>query len=200
MNKILFILLAMTACSGCQQRISLDTWKQSVEHYVWDQANGDPTVLRDLPTQGQWKGFAVISENDPQSATDINGLLLGHRPIGPTPHFIFLIGIIEHQQVNDIRLAALHASPSGFKWTISEKNSQAFDAYHHFHDSAWRSLYPGRTNGPWAHTGFPCEGDDLKLSITAQRITATHTQSGANWSLQVPPDAPTTAPSLAKSN
>ncbi len=200
MIKTLLIFLAIFCCIGCQQHVSLDTWKQSVEHYVWDQGNGDPTVLRDLPTQGQWKGFAVISENNADSSTDINGLLLGHRQIGQSPYFIFLLGVVEHQQLNDIRLAALRASPSGFKWTITEKNQQAFDAYHHFHDSAWRSLYPGRSTGPWAHTGFPCEGDDFKLSISGQRITATHAQSSANWSLDVPPASPTTAPSLAGSN
>jgi len=200
MIKPLLILLAMCFSFGCQQHVSLDSWKQSVEHYVWDQANGDPTILRDLPTQGQWKGFAVISDNDPQSATDINGLLLAHRAIGPNPYFIFLIGIVDHQQVSDIRLAALRASFSVNNSATTEKNPQAFDAYHHFHDSAWRALYPGRSNGPWAHTGFPCEGDDFKLSISGQRVTATHTQSGANWFLEVSPEAPTTAPSLAKSN
>src|SRR3954471_21795653 len=142
MKKVLLILIALAAC-GCQQQISLESWKHSVEHYVWDQANGDPTVIRDLPTQGPWKGFQVISDNGPDASTDINGLLLAHRPVASGPCFIFLVGIVDHQQVSDIRLAALRASPSGFKWTITEKNSQAFDAYHHFHDAAWRSLYPG---------------------------------------------------------
>jgi hypothetical protein len=199
MKKILLISLLSLLC-GCQQKVSLDTWKQSVEHYVWDQANGDPTSLRDLPTQGPWKGYAVISDNGPDSSTDINGLLLGHRQVGPNPYFIFLVGIVEKQQVADIRLAALRPSPSGFQWRITEKNQQAFDAYHHFHDSAWRALYPNRATGPWAHTSFPCEADNFKLSITGQRVAVTHEQSGANWSLDVPPESPTTAPSVAGSD
>ena len=125
---------------------------------------------------------------------------VSHRQIGPNPYFIFLVGIVQGQHVNDIRLAALRPSPSGFQWRITEKNQQAFDAYHHFHDSAWRALYPGRASGPWSHTKFPCEGDQFKLSIAGNRVTAAHEQSGANWSLDVPPEGATTAPSIAGSN
>ena len=49
----IFFLLAATGCQ--QEQVSLHSWQDSVEHYIWDQANGDASVLRDLPTPGNWK-------------------------------------------------------------------------------------------------------------------------------------------------
>ena len=65
----IFFLLAATGCQ--QEQVSLHSWQESVEHYIWDQANGDASVLRDLPTPGNWKGFSIISENDPANSSDI---------------------------------------------------------------------------------------------------------------------------------
>ena len=68
--RFTFAIVVLVFLVGCQQeqRVSLDSWQESVEHYVWDQANGDLSALRDLPTPGNWKGFSVISENDPGNA------------------------------------------------------------------------------------------------------------------------------------
>ena len=38
----ILLLLASTGCQ--QQQVSLRTWQDSVENYVWDQANGDPSA------------------------------------------------------------------------------------------------------------------------------------------------------------
>ncbi|HEV8379939.1 MAG TPA: hypothetical protein VGP99_13895 [Tepidisphaeraceae bacterium] len=191
-------ILFLLGTIGCQQ-VSLRTWRNSVEHYVWDQANGDPSALRDLPTPGTWKGFSVISENDPASATDVNGLLLAHRQIGSKTYFIYLVGQMRQQQVQDIRLALLRVSPDGFEWRSSRKNNQSLGAYRDFKDNQWHKQFPQRPNGPWSYTGFPGEGDVFKLSISGGSVTATHEQSGAAWTLQLPQDAPTTAPSVASS-
>ncbi len=192
-------ILILFGATGCQQ-ISLRTWRSSVEQYVWDQANGAPSVLRDVPSPGPWKGFSVISENDPASATDINGVLLGHRQIGPKTYFIFLVGLVQQQQVQDIRLAVVWPSPTGFEWRFSRKNNQSFRTYRDFKVAEWRKLFPERAAGPWSHTGFPSEADIFKLSIAGGRVTASHEQSGASWTLEVPPDGATTAPTVADSD
>jgi len=195
------IFFALAAC-GCQQeqQVSLSTWQASVEHYVWDQANGDPSALCDVPTPGSWKGFSIISENNPASATDINGVLLGHRAVGSKNYLIYLVGLVPHQQVQDIRLAALWVSPAGFQWGLTEKNDDSFRIYRDFENAQWRKLFGQRTDGPWSHTGFPGEGDVFKLDISGGKIVATHEQSGASWTLQLPQDAATTAPAVAGSD
>ena len=193
-------ILIVLATSGCQQQVSLRTWRDSVEHYVWDQGNGDPSVLRDLPTPGPWKGFSILSENDPASATDINGVLLGHRQIASKTYFIFLVGLVQQQEVQDIRLAALWPAPEGFQWRFARSNSQSLRAYRDFKVAQWQKLFPQRPNGPWSYTGFPCEGDMFKLAVSGGKITATHEQSGASWTLELPQDVATTAPAMADSD
>jgi hypothetical protein len=194
-------ILLLLAITGCQQeQVSLRTWQDSVEHYVWDEANGDPAALRDLPTPGRWKGFSLISENNPASSTDINGVLLGHRTIGSKTYFIYLVGLVQQQKVQEIRLAALNASSDGFHWTYDRKDDGSLGVYRDFENARWRKLFPQRGDGPWSCTGFPCEGDVFKLTVSDGKITATHEQSGASWALEFPQGSSTTAPSVADSN
>src|SRR5215212_4610312 len=112
-NASAIVIFTLLAAAGCQQQVTLRSWRNEVEHYIWDQGNGDASVLRDLPTPGAWKGFSIISENDPASATDVNGVLLAHRAIGSKTYFIYMVGLVRQQQVQDIRLALLWGSPDG---------------------------------------------------------------------------------------
>ena len=198
MRTVIAIFLALTA-AGCQQQVSLRTWQDSVEEYVWDQGNGNAGVLRDLPTPGQWKGFAIISENDPASSTDVNGILLAHRPIGSKTYFVYLVGLVRQQHVEDIRLVAMSASPEGFAWRSSRKNDEALRSYRDFKNGQWKKLFPGRADGPWSYTGFPGEGDVFKLTVAGGKLMAMHEASGATWMLELPQDLPTTAPAVAES-
>ena len=108
--------LFVVGAAGCQEQVTLRSWQNEVDHYLLDQANGDPSALRDLPTPGPWKGFSIIGENDPASATDVNGVLLAHRPVGSRTYFIYLVAVVHQQQVQDIRLALLSASANGDEW------------------------------------------------------------------------------------
>lgn len=198
--KVFSITIFMLFAAGCQQQVSLDSWRNSVEHYVQDQANGDVSVLRDLATSGPWKGFSVISENDPAAATDVNGVLLAHQQIGSKNYFVYLVGLVRQQQVQDIRLALLSAGPDGHDWRWSPQDKDGFRLYHDYQDAQWHKLFPQRQVAPWSYSGFPCEGDVFTISVTGRRVTATHERSGAQWTLELPQDGPTTAPSLAGSN
>jgi len=171
-----------------------------VEHYLWDQGNGDATVLRDLPTPGTWKGFSIFSENDPASSTDVNGVLLAHRSIGSKTYFVYLVGLVQKQQVQDIRLALLNCSEDRCEWRSSRRNNDSLRAYADFKTAEWKKMFPGRAEGPWNYSGFPGEGDLFKIAVAGNRVTATHEASGAQWTLEVPQDGPTTAPSVAGSN
>jgi hypothetical protein len=193
-------ILILVGAGGCQPQVSMQTWQGNVDHYVWDQGNGDASVLRDVPTSGQWKGFAIITENDPASSMDVNGVLLAHRQIGSRTYFIYLVGLTRQQQVQDIRVALLWATPEGLQWRWGGGNNDALKAYSDFKSAQWKKLFPGRTDGPWSYTGFPGEGDMFKLSVTANRVTATHDASGAQWTLDIPGPGPTSNPTVSTSN
>jgi hypothetical protein len=200
-NVCASIIFALLCCAGCQQQqVTLRSWQNEVDHYILDQANGNPAVLRDLPTPGPWKGFSVLGENDPASSTDVNGVLLGHRSIGSKTYFIYLVGLVKQAQVQDIRLALLNDSPEGLQWQSSGSNGDSMKTYKDFRTAEWKKLFPGRQSGPWSYTGFPGEGDVFKISIAGKRVTATHEASGAQWTLELSQDGPTTAPAVAGSN
>ena len=200
MNRSLGIFVLLCLAAGCQQQVTLRTWRDEVEHYVWDQGNGDPTVLRDLPTPGSWKGFSIISENDAASATDVNGVLLAHRSIGSKNYFVYLVGLVEKQQVRDIRLALMNELGDGYEWRSSRRNNEALKTYVDFKTGQWKKLFPDRADGPWSYSSFPSEGDVFKIAVAGNRVTATHEASGAQWMLELPQGGPTTAPSVAGSN
>jgi hypothetical protein len=197
MKRGLPILVLIFLAAGCGQQVTLRAWRNEVEHYVWDQGNGDPTVLRDVPTAGSWKGFSIISENDAASSTDVNGVLLGHRAIGSKNYFVYLVGLVEKQQVRDIRLALMDELGDGYEWRSSRRNNESLKAYGDFKTSQWKKLFPDRAEGPWNYSGFPGEGDVFKIAVAGNRVTATHEASGAQWTLELPQDGPTTAPSVA---
>ena len=199
MRASAFAIFILFAACGCQD-VTPRTWRSGVEHYLADQANGDASALRDLPTPGSWKGFSIISENDPASATDVNGVLLAHRQIAGRNYFIYLVGLVRQQQVQDIRLALFSSSADGDEWHASRTNSQSLDAYRKFKEEQWRKLFPNRGDAPWSYSGFPGEGDVFKLDMAGNRVTATHEPSGAQWMVELPQDGPTTAPSVAGSN
>jgi len=106
---------------------------------------------------------------------------------------------MRQQQVEDIRLALLWTSPEGLQWRWGGGNKDSFKMYHNFEDGQWRKLFPQRQDAPWSYSGFPCEGDAFKISVAGNRVTATHEQSGASWSVELPSDLPTTRSAQADS-
>src|SRR5688500_5138959 len=87
------ILFAGVGCSTSGINVTLDTWKEGVEQYVRDVGKGDPVVLRDATYKGR-PAFAQIGHPVSSEGTDAVGVLLGHRPIGGRPAFIYLVGLV----------------------------------------------------------------------------------------------------------
>src|SRR5579863_4204326 len=66
-SRMAWALLALTLLliSGCavdgpSEPVSLSSWQKDLEQYVWDQANGDPDVLREMSWDDVHRGFAII--------------------------------------------------------------------------------------------------------------------------------------------
>src|SRR3954452_20375590 len=91
------------AAVGCASSASLSSWQHNVESYVAEK--GDPTTLRDVTIDGQRHGFAVIGQAEAEKSTDAVGVLIAQQQIAGRPWFIYLVGLVHQQKVNEIRLA-----------------------------------------------------------------------------------------------
>lgn len=176
--------------TGCTRTVSIPAWQKNVEKYV-DAQGGDPLVLRDvtLPEQDNpagRRGFAMIGGDHPNESTDAAGLLLGHRQVGSRRWFVYLVGLIEREQVKDLRLAAFSADDGQRVWRISPKNTQALKKYRDHAEQLWRQRFPGRDKPPPAYTMFPRPDDRFDLSVSGHHVVVTHPPSGAHWELDLP--------------
>jgi hypothetical protein len=183
------LLAWMTGCSTSGVNVSLDTWKESVEQHVREVGKGDPVVLRDAAYKGR-PAFAQIGHPVPSEGTDAIGILLGHRPILGRPSFIYLVGLVPSERVEDIRIAVLQpiTSQGGetqFKWLMSPPNAESLRKYMAFRQELYRTRFPGGGSPPPAYTSFPAEEDAFDLAVAPDRVTVTHPPSAAQWNLSL---------------
>jgi len=192
-NKPLVLLpLLLLLSPGCSTPVTLDSWQKSVEDYIWQEANGDPNSLRNIPSAYPYKQFSVFSHKNPNESTDAVGLLLAHRQINARPGFIFLLALVNNRSVQDIRLAAMTPDPAQFLWTLSPPNPQSLQTYRLYKQNLWRKTDPDRPDIPPSALAFPGEDDLFDIAISPARITVTHRQSRAQWAISLP--AATAAP------
>jgi hypothetical protein len=190
LTALLCPLLAwVTGCSTPGVSVSLDTWKESVEQHVREVGMGDPVVLRDAAYKGR-PAFAQIGHPVASEGTDAVGVLLGHRPILGRPSFIYLVGLVPKEHVEDIRVAVLQpiTSQGGetqFKWLMSPRNAESLRKYTAFRQELYRKRFPDGGSPPPAYTSFPAEEDAFDLAVAPDRVTVTHPPSAAQWNLSV---------------
>jgi hypothetical protein len=186
---LLVLLLLIPLLCGCNgaasQNTSLPGWQHAVEAYVHDIGKDDPAALGEVQLAGGRLGFAVLGNPVPTESQDAVGVLLAHRPIAGKPAFIYLVGVVNKQEVRDIRLALLTFEDGKPRWSLSPANSAALDAYRKHRDAVWRHQFPGRKDPPADALNFPAASDVFSLSSDAQRITVAHAASGASWTLTV---------------
>lgn len=183
-SLMLFVFVAL-ATAGCGGTASLASWQNGVERYVQDTGGGDPGVLRDVRLPDGRRGFAVIGNPDPRESTDANAVLLGHISVNGQSRFVYLVGVVERQSVNDIRLATLTINNGKYDWQSGKKDPVALKLYQQFHEKQWRERFPDRKTAPPDYTTFPQASDQFELKVGNQSITATHRDSGAVWELPI---------------
>ena len=177
------LLLFVTGCANeSGDPVSLPSWRQSVEQYVWDQGNGDPTVLRDMSWDDVHKGFAVMSDPLPRQSDDIIGLLVAHRVVEGQPYFVFLVASVYHQSLTELRPVALNVAAGDFHWINGSPSAPAYAAYKRWSDA---EKWLGNANDP-APPPFPVPGDTFNVSINGDRVSIRHPESGASWEMRVP--------------
>jgi hypothetical protein len=184
----LSLLASLVGCGSSRKAASIPRWQKSVETYVRQQGNGDPTILRDVTVADERTGFALIGGPSPRNSTDAIGLLLGHPQVGAERWFVYLVALVDERRARDVRLAAMADAGDGkMQWVVGQKDEQALETYLKHREDRWRSLFPDRKDPPLNYTGFPTEGDTFQLDVSGDRLTATHEASGATWELTVPP-------------
>jgi len=170
---------------GCGTSVSISTWQQKLEQYVRTDGRGDPNVLRNVMLDDSRPGFAVISAEDPKHSTDARGLLLAHKRIGDRPWFIYLVGLVKDEKVDDIRLAAVSPRSGQFRWATSPKNPKSLSSYRNFNVNLGKQRMPGQKEPPMGYFGFPREEDRFNLEVQGNRVEVVHEQSGAHWTTTV---------------
>jgi hypothetical protein len=180
---VLLVFLCAGA-GGCGSSVTIPAWQQSVERYVRQQGQGDPTILRNT-MMGNRHGFALLGGDDPKDVTDARGVLVAHQRIGDRPWFIYLVGLVRKQVAEDIQLAALTADNGALKWVTGPKNKQATQTYKRYNESLARQRFGDRKQWPPEYEGFPRPEDQFDLSVVGNHATVVHAQSGARWEMDL---------------
>ena len=179
------VALLLTA-GGCASSASVDSWKTTVDKYVSLHGN-DPNALRDVTLAGDRRGFGVIGQTDPRQSTDAKALLLSHQDIAGRPWFVYLVGLVKQQKVDDIRLAArsqeVGKPPT---WAISKADAHAVKLYKDYYEGVWRRSQPDKhAKEPSSYTNFPQDADVFSVNVEGTTVSATHAPSGARWQVDV---------------
>ena len=179
-------LLCLSLLAGCVRPVSLEIWQESVEKYVREEGNGDPGVLRDMTWDGKERGFALIGNEWPQMSTDAHGVLLDHVMAGGRPWEVFIVGVVQKQVVEDIRLALLWTDGVEFAWQVTPEAAGELERYKAFHLKLWRERFGEREPVSPAYTSFPLERDVFRLEVAGDEVRCMHEGSGAMWAVKMP--------------
>ena len=191
--RIASVLVLVFLPSGCSNDPSssasnIESFQKGVEQYL-SQRNNDPEALREVTLEDQRHGFAVLGGQDPRKATDQRGLLLAHKPIGDRPWFVYLVGTVKNEAVQDLRLVALSAAGGKTVWRVGPKNAAAFKQYRDAALKDWRDHSGGGTDPkskpPPQYTTFPRASDTFEVTASGNTIRAKHLQSGAEFTVDL---------------
>lgn len=181
-------------CFGCAGGGgSFADWRGSVERYVRERGRGDPIVLRQVNWPQSRHSFGSLGGDDPAQVQDSRGLLLSVETIGLDPWMIFIVGSVNRNVVQDIRVIALHVRDGQFHWQTSDPDPQAFERYRDYHTNLFKQRFSNRSDVPVQYTTFPKETDTFSVQRQGERVVVQHPASGAMWELTIDSGAPRTS-------
>jgi len=191
-------LLAFTAM-GCAARSPIAVWQDRLSHYIAQQGNGDPSVLRDLvdlrsrrsprPARIVFGELDVPGPGVPPFVTwrDVNGVLLGQQKVGSHDWCFFLVATVKRQpgsigKCEDVRLVGFTVDEGRLHWQVAEKQPGAVARYL----SGSPDTTAGTSLSQPGHAIFPRPTDAYQLAFAGPVVTAREERSGAEWRLRLP--------------
>ncbi|HSU69335.1 MAG TPA: hypothetical protein VLJ39_20790 [Tepidisphaeraceae bacterium] len=184
------VLLVLVFAVGCAEeppgeQPTLASWRKNVEQYVWEHGNGDPTILADMSWDDVHRGFAVIGDAQPGRSTDVIGLLVAHRRAEGgegVPYFLFLVGVVDRDQLQELRAVALNVQGNQFHWYIGEDSPPSLARYRAWAEADRREAKPADPDPP----AFPRPGDVFDVKIeNGSEFEILHRATGAAWGVNV---------------
>jgi hypothetical protein len=188
----LLLLSLLVVASGCRSGSSstdIQPWQRGVEQYL-AQKNNDPEALREVTLEDSRRGFAVLGGLDPRKSTDQRGLLVAHKVVGDRPWFVYVVGVVKNDVVQNLRLVALSAAGGQTLWRVGERDPQAFKLYHDHALNDWRQQSGDHGKPPVQYTTFPRASDVFDVTVEGTLIRAKHVASGAQFAVDVAAPAP----------
>ena len=182
---IVGVVLICFSAIGCTSSVTIPKWQEGVERYVREDGRGDPNVLRNVTVETGRPGFGMIADSNPAKSTDAKGVLLGHKLVNDRPWFIYLVGLVNKQNVSELRLAALNVRSGQYRWVLGKNDGNALKSYRNYNESLGRQR-SGQSKAPITYHGFPQEADAFDLTVEQNRVSAVHQGSGARWDLTIP--------------
>ncbi|HWE97773.1 MAG TPA: hypothetical protein VG269_27710 [Tepidisphaeraceae bacterium] len=159
---------------------TIQTWRQSLEKYVWEHANGDPNVVADMSWDDVHKGFAVIGEPLADRSTDQIGLLVAHKLLNGKPFFLFVLGTVRQQKLEGICAVALQVEGEAFYWTVGPDDPKSLGLYRAWSDADRTQAGPREPVPP----PFPRVEESFEVTIENDQFVIRHRESGARWEVR----------------
>lgn len=183
--KCLLALLLLLLAAGCSSKASIQSWQNSFESFTANEANGDPSYLRDPAGASRHKRFAVLGGDSPDGSTDVSGALVGRSTVQGRPWLVFVVATVEDREVQDIRLAM--ASDDGGKrvWLWSDENPTVLETYNQYHATRWKRFDAVREQPPILPGLFPADEDIYRLDVAGNTAQLVELNSGARWTVVV---------------
>lgn len=177
------LVCLLVIATGCASKPSVSSWQGSVNRYVRDKGDGDPTILREMTLPDGRRGFSIIEHHDKTQSTDVNGLLLGHERAAGRLWLVYLVGVVPKERVREMRLVAVSMDAGKTVWKRGPKAEPSFKRYRDHGLKQAKERFPERKDPPPRYTGFPRPDDVFTLSNRNGNLIATHEASGARWGL-----------------
>lgn len=175
-TRCLCILWITLVGAGCATEPApaptLADWKRDVERYVWEQGNGDPSILRDATWDDVHPGFAILGDPLPERSVDVMGLLLDHRRIDGRPYFVFMVALVHNGAVDDLRPVALNVAGGSFRWWEGPSTTADIARYRDSRD-------------PESPGAFPDAEDTFRVEDEPGGFAIAHEPSGVVWRVGV---------------
>ena len=182
------IMLAAVTLAGCasnRESVSVRAWQGDLQKYVTETGNGDMNVLRTTQAAPNRPGFRVFSNDRSEDSNDIAGVLVGAVQYDNRLWYLFLVGEMAKEHLQDIHAAAVSEHALKYEWREGPHDPAALATYRAHLEQTWREAHPEHTQPPRGALAFPSSADAFEYVARGDMITIREKTSGAEWNVDL---------------